>query len=173
MAVDMGTQQARSGAGSNDLCLQVKRDDEPYDSRLLLDLINRASLAEDLMDDVLRTLNKVFHTPVPKRRLTPTLNGPRLIRERGTCPHQVPEGVVGLLNVGELILASESLSYTQLIGVLYRSDLSQSQPGRPRCEYVYRSAIILDQSAPSRPTGPESANGHLRGDRSGVRERTG
>ena len=102
MAVDMAMQQARAGEGSRDLCLKVHNE---YHSELLDDLISRSSLSSQLLDDVAQTMQTLFRTSVSRARLTPTLHGPRLIRERSTCPRHVPEGVIGLLNVGIVLLA--------------------------------------------------------------------
>jgi len=75
---------------------------EAYDHSLLLDLLHRASIenGEDLLNEMLSEMERIYMALAPKRRLVPTMNGPRLIREHSTCPDDVPEDVLGLLNVG-------------------------------------------------------------------------
>eukprot|EP00656_Telonema_subtile_P033865 TRINITY_DN3790_c0_g1_i1.p1 TRINITY_DN3790_c0_g1~~TRINITY_DN3790_c0_g1_i1.p1 ORF type:complete len:310 (-),score=47.80 TRINITY_DN3790_c0_g1_i1:24-953(-) len=95
MAVELAREGAKSSLGSNELSL------EPCSSyeTLLADLVDASSLSHDLLDQVLTQLNTIFYSSGPSNPAL-SMHGPRLIRERNTCPQRVPPGVMGLLNVG-------------------------------------------------------------------------
>jgi len=98
----MAVESARESAGDNRNTELTLMPQESYDHSLLVDLLGRASLSnqDELLNEVLADMERIFLALAPKRRPTPALHGPRLIREHSTCPDSLPEDVLGLLNVG-------------------------------------------------------------------------
>eukprot|EP00658_Telonema_sp_P-2_P027626 TRINITY_DN21308_c0_g1_i3.p1 TRINITY_DN21308_c0_g1~~TRINITY_DN21308_c0_g1_i3.p1 ORF type:complete len:316 (-),score=59.08 TRINITY_DN21308_c0_g1_i3:174-1121(-) len=97
MAVDLAMERARSGSPSRKMAL------EPMNSygTLLAELVDAAGVSPDILDHVTSEVRIIFSSGVGiKRPMAESVHGPRLIRERSNCPRQVPEAVLGLLNVG-------------------------------------------------------------------------